>query len=237
MLPFFRKIRYKLAENNKFFKYSRYAIGEIVLVVVGILIALFINNWNEERKERIEEKELLEDLKQDLESNMELLSQNWSKESFRSSTIILEVLKNKTPYHDSLSKHFHLSRVFSDLSMSTSSYEALKNKGLEIVSSKPLRKKIINHFEISLKTMRERLFRIESSTRPDFQTFLYENFSVAPDGSLLIPNDYDALLENQTYFNIISHRRNFQRMINKMREEFEIEGQELLDDINSELTK
>ena len=50
MIPFFRKIRYRLAKDNQFFKYSRYAIGEIVLVVVGILIALQINNWNENRK-------------------------------------------------------------------------------------------------------------------------------------------------------------------------------------------
>lgn len=50
MLPFFRKIRYQLAQDNQFLKYSRYAIGEIVLVVIGILIALQINNWNEQHK-------------------------------------------------------------------------------------------------------------------------------------------------------------------------------------------
>jgi hypothetical protein len=50
MIPFFRKIRFQQAENNQFLKYSRYAIGEIVLVVIGILIALQINNWNEDRK-------------------------------------------------------------------------------------------------------------------------------------------------------------------------------------------
>ena len=50
MIPFFRKIRKKMADDNKLLKYSRYAIGEIVLVVIGILIALSINNWNEERK-------------------------------------------------------------------------------------------------------------------------------------------------------------------------------------------
>ena len=212
MINFFRKIRKKMADDNKPIQYMRYAIGEIALVVIGILIALAINNWNEDRKERIEEKELLEGLKQDLERNMELISQDWSKRAFRSCTIILEVLKNKSPYHDSIAIHFHNSRIFADLSMSTSSYEALKNKGLEIVSSKQLRKRIINHFEISLKTVRERLSRIELSSRPDFQTFLYENFSVAPDGSLLVPNDYNALLENQIYYNIISHRRHFQRM-------------------------
>ena len=50
MIPFFRKIRKTLADDNKPLKYFRYAIGEIVLVVIGILIALQINNWNENRK-------------------------------------------------------------------------------------------------------------------------------------------------------------------------------------------
>jgi len=70
MIPFFRKIRYKLAANNQFLKYSRYAIGEIVLVVIGILIALQINTWNEQRKNANEEtiilKSLIEDLKADI---------------------------------------------------------------------------------------------------------------------------------------------------------------------------
>jgi len=50
MIKFFRKIRYDLMEKNKTGKYLKYAIGEIVLVVIGILIALQINNWNENRK-------------------------------------------------------------------------------------------------------------------------------------------------------------------------------------------
>ncbi|MGB5203552.1 DUF6090 family protein [Eudoraea sp.] len=54
MFKFFRKIRFDLMEKNKTGKYLKYAIGEIVLVVIGILIALQINNWNEERKDRIE---------------------------------------------------------------------------------------------------------------------------------------------------------------------------------------
>ncbi len=51
MINFSRKTRKKLADDNKPLKYARYAIGEIVLVVIGILIALQINNWNEQLKQ------------------------------------------------------------------------------------------------------------------------------------------------------------------------------------------
>ena len=50
MIKFFRKIRRKLLTENKISKYLLYAIGEIILVVIGILIALQVNNWNEDRK-------------------------------------------------------------------------------------------------------------------------------------------------------------------------------------------
>jgi hypothetical protein len=54
MIKYFRKIRHKLLSENKLSKYLLYAIGEIVLVVIGILIALQINNWNEEKKHQKE---------------------------------------------------------------------------------------------------------------------------------------------------------------------------------------
>ncbi|MBT8306228.1 MAG: hypothetical protein KJN85_04770, partial [Maribacter sp.] len=53
MIKFFRKIRQQLLIENRTGKYLLYAIGEIVLVVIGILIALQINNWNEEKKVNI----------------------------------------------------------------------------------------------------------------------------------------------------------------------------------------
>ena len=70
MIPFFRKLRKQLADDNKPLKYLRYAIGEIVLVVIGILIALSINNWNEERKDAMLEKKYLESIRKELEINI-----------------------------------------------------------------------------------------------------------------------------------------------------------------------
>lgn len=68
MIKFFRKIRYDLMEKNKTGKYIKYAIGEIVLVVIGILIALSINNWNEKQKLIKNEKELIASLKKEITS-------------------------------------------------------------------------------------------------------------------------------------------------------------------------
>ena len=75
MIKFFRKIRQRLLSENKFSKYLLYAIGEIVLVVIGILIALSINNWNEDRKLKELKKEYLYSLKRDLTSNLSLLDE------------------------------------------------------------------------------------------------------------------------------------------------------------------
>jgi len=73
MIKFFRKIRQQLAYKNNVSKYFRYAIGEILLVVIGILIALSINNWNEQRKENIEEQAILKRLEKEFRSNKEQL--------------------------------------------------------------------------------------------------------------------------------------------------------------------
>jgi len=73
MIKFFRKIRYDLMDKNKTGKYLKYAIGEIILVVIGILIAVSINNWNENRKLQSEETILLKALKQDFLENKKRL--------------------------------------------------------------------------------------------------------------------------------------------------------------------
>lgn len=75
MLKFFRKIRQNLLSEGKTGKYLKYAFGEIILVVIGILIALQINNWNENRKNRLLEQQLLQALLIEFETNLVNLDQ------------------------------------------------------------------------------------------------------------------------------------------------------------------
>jgi len=83
-----------MADDNQFLKYSRYALGEIVLVVFGILIALQINSWNEDRLARLEEKRILANLHQEFEKNRILLDscRAANKKAFNNMRQIMELI-------------------------------------------------------------------------------------------------------------------------------------------------
>ena len=82
MIKFFRKIRQKLLSENKFSKYLLYAVGEIILVVIGILIALQINNWNEQQKRQQEQKVVLEALLGDFKTNKTLIQEGAKRHKY-----------------------------------------------------------------------------------------------------------------------------------------------------------
>lgn len=74
MAKIFRKIRQQLLLNNKVTKYLLYALGEILLVVIGILIALQVNNLNEQRKSNSKEKKHLTSLQNEMQNNLRIVN-------------------------------------------------------------------------------------------------------------------------------------------------------------------
>ena len=102
MIPFFRKIRKKMADDNRPLKYARYAIGEIVLVVIGILIALAINNWNEERMDNEELNQLFVKSQNELLRNISMA--NGIIEDYRQiDSLIYKVLSKEMNKEDYIS--------------------------------------------------------------------------------------------------------------------------------------
>ena len=104
MIKFFRKIRQNLIMENKTSKYFKYAIGEIVLVVIGILIALQINNWNQNRLDRNFENVMLKEVKNSLESDMEIYDIFVQRASAKKDGIqeLLQLIDSKKSYPDSV---------------------------------------------------------------------------------------------------------------------------------------
>ena len=108
MLRFFRQIRQRLLAENRFSKYLLYAVGEILLVVIGILIALQINNANEEGKDRMLEKELLTQMLEELRQDKLMLKDaiGMSSIALTSADYIRRAIIEKTPMNDSLAISF-----------------------------------------------------------------------------------------------------------------------------------
>jgi Family of unknown function (DUF6090) len=151
MIKFFRKIRQKLVTENlpngqagKFSKYILYAIGEIILVVIGILIAVSLNNWNQNREHVAKEIQILKEIKSeltlaliDLKDDTEDLQRN-----LNSAVIIYNSTLLKENYNDSLRIHFLLSIDREKFTAKQSAFESLKSVGLETISNDSTRAKI-----------------------------------------------------------------------------------------------
>ncbi|MDY2587944.1 hypothetical protein [Winogradskyella aquimaris] len=136
MIKFFRKIRQKLLSENKFGKYLTYAIGEIILVVIGILIALALNNWNSNRLSIDRNNTLLIKLSKELDLNIERAA---SLDSFDLNGGFKIKLKFTDSIFNLLDKNLatnHLDYITSDLifyintfNLNTSVFQELKNTG------------------------------------------------------------------------------------------------------------
>ena len=163
MIKFFRKIRQKLFTENptsakasagtKFGKYLLYAIGEIALVVIGILIALSVNNNNDERKLHELEIRSLKELKSALVLDLEDIEYNARrhKNAQLSADLILKALITDLPYHDSLSIHFERTTNITVFLPNLGPYQTLKARGLDLIENDSLRNEIAKYYEQDIK--------------------------------------------------------------------------------------
>ncbi|NNF75445.1 MAG: hypothetical protein HKN00_09690 [Flavobacteriaceae bacterium] len=132
MISFFKKLRHQLLHENKLSKYLIYAIGEIILVVIGILIALQINNWNNKRLLKADEQKSYLDIKRQITSDKnELLkvkayNDYYSKAYEYANKIIISGDRSRV---DSLALISMTLSQYSDFHRSGNIYETLVNSG------------------------------------------------------------------------------------------------------------
>jgi hypothetical protein len=150
MIPFFRKIRKKMADDNKPLKYMRYAIGEIILIVIGILIALSINNWNTNSKKKEYERFYIQGMINDIELDLINLNSRVTIDSLKvkSGKYLLNHFKNPTKKKDSLLLyHFSNTIPSTGYNLTDNVFEDLKSSGrLNYISNDALRKKIQDYY-------------------------------------------------------------------------------------------
>ena len=242
MIKFFRKIRKNLLSEGKTRKYLKYAIGEILLVVIGILIAVQINNWNESRKNSIEEKLILESLLENLkvakkQSESLILNEDIMK------TGLIQILgieaSNGKNIPMIITDSIFNSKIW-DLQSDKPTFNAyinLKNTNkLSLITDK----KINNNFtdlEFSLNRLNNILedrlnvhqIRIDDilENEINFIPLVKSNIpNVNIDNEL--PNDYDQILSNKRIRNLLGMKLTFTQDAINFRENLDVEIENLI---------
>lgn len=175
MLRFFRTIRRELFEHGRLRTYAGYAIGEIILVVAGILIALQINNANEARLEREKELRYLANLKVDLEYTIRELDRfiETRGQRIESGQQIIEYF-NGRPLEDLEDFGYHnvFVQTWQRYYQKINTYEELVNSGnLGIISSQEIKNALMD-----LDLLYEKMKGDEDHMRFDFEGYVYEPF-------------------------------------------------------------
>jgi len=209
MLKFFRRIRQHLLAEIKFSKYMLYATGEIVLVVIGILIALQINNWNDLRKLENRELVLLEELKLNLETNQANLERDIGLqiEGARHIDSLLYHLDHELPYDPSFSRHIQKGDYAPDVILTSSAFETLKSSGLVLIRSDSLRRQIIELFEVTYPYLMQETRRLEDQVWPAVVVPMLQKYLRSNEEGMPIPVDYKEMLNDKEFVNMWSYRR------------------------------
>lgn len=231
MLKFFRTIRKKLMEQNKIRTYIFYAIGEIFLVVIGILIALQVNNWNEQRKaENTSDITLLklytelEEAKSQVESSLEVnkMFLNWT-ENYLNSEAYIDTLKSKpgrifrlissasiTLDMPVLQKELSSEQLINDQSDLSLKLRNIKNEYDEAISIKLSAKDLWNNNVIG--------YFLDKRMLVDFNAWMTEkDFDTDAVVALLYDEDYKNLVAMSNSINIQLVNR-YERLLSHLEE-------------------
>lgn len=231
-------MRQRLLSESKFSKYLLYAIGEIVLVVIGILIALSLNNWNAEKSNRSKEIDLLAEMRQNLKADLTDCRYNigFCKRLHLGCSRVLNHLEDKTPFHDSLRVHYGNLFGGTVLTPNTSAYDHLEGLGFDLIQNDSLRRCIT-------KLYSERypyLGKVESGffmhlQMVDMGPQLYEKVITDTLWVSGYPMDVEALMEDQKFKGIVRMNIQTYEYMIRIYQGFEERILDLMGQIDTEL--
>jgi hypothetical protein len=203
MIKFFRTIRQNLISEGKTVNYLKYAIGEIILVIIGILIALSINNWNEHRKLKIEEHNSLIDLRTEIVSNIEALTKTIvsHQKSYDGAKKLKDLFNDRAAFDNMPDSIFH-SNYFQMVNNATFDpklgiLKSLISSGkINTLSNKELLYSI-SSLEDEIKDALEDQVKIDEQM-PDYIRSIHVNSAVIIDGKFQ-GQDYKSRYENPEF--------------------------------------
>jgi len=206
MIIFFRKIREYLLSEGKTGKYIKYAFGEIILVVIGILIAVQINNWNTEVQIRKLEEKYLTEIRNNLQLDLPDVHFNidFNEQRLKSNEFVLSYLNKEIDYSDSLKYHFSNLMFTARTLPNTSAFENLKARGLEIISNDSLRQSITTLYSFTFANLMD--FEKQDDHAFQYQVFIPEvskALKIAAIWGNAEPINDEGIFENHEFKNAL----------------------------------
>jgi len=245
MIKFFRHIRQTLIMENKTGKYLKYAIGEIVLVVIGILIALQVNNWNEELKIKNEEKSTLEKLFNESGQIVNYLNEVCNKYDNLISIIDKSAIALNTKTLNGMQEEefafgVYSTAYFEAISPPKSTFEELNNTGkINHIQSDYVRKSISAYYS-ELEYINTQLVYFRNQyTKPvevAGKDFVYEYDSIS-DGKLKPIIHFDNLANNNLFISNHVKALRDQIVFNESRKKLLEFAKNMQQELNRELNK
>jgi hypothetical protein len=199
-------------------KWPEYLL-EILVLIIGIYGAFELENWGDNRARKQEELEILKGCRTELVADLQEIELNMSdlNKSVRSLNILIWSLENDLPYHDSLASHFNYMFLPIHFVHSTSTFETLRSKGLDIVRNDSLRSKLINlydsQYEFFIQGEAEELDQVQYCMNYLLPTRFESswNFGTNSDPSFdgeMVPLDYESLKSDDEFLHFIKTQRN-----------------------------
>ncbi len=179
MIKFFRKIRQNMIKENKASKYLLYAIGEIILVVIGILIALSINNWNQERVSKNKAYSYLNQINNDLSLDLKFYKYSINRASERI-RVFDNVVKSDFKNDTLITKLGSIITLNSDPREFGNSYSSFVNSGdIDLIEDKALIAKLHDYYNricpsYNSASEYHKTFNVQNVEGPLLQTLVME---------------------------------------------------------------
>lgn len=199
----------------------RYAVGELALIVAGVLIALAATSWYEDQVQRRDEILILEQLRETLSDDLRDINAQWeiTRERERYLTALVEHLESGSPYTADLGVKFQALIGWRIVKLTTGPFEALKVQGYRTISNASLRDKLIAFYEdhyarLEYNLNLDRDFAIEKVQPYFFRNFLMDTASSTDvDGGVQawVPIDYDKIRSEQYIANLCRFRADLLR--------------------------
>ncbi|MGK0413274.1 MAG: hypothetical protein ACJA1B_001477 [Polaribacter sp.] len=220
MIEIFRNIRKNLLIENKTSKYFKYAIGEIILVVIGILIALQINNWNENQKTKTTEIYVLNEILNNLNEDGIILSEIVEQRQKAKTSVadMLNYLQTEDINKDILEKDMLRFLTFERYFPINNAYEVLKSKGLQLSNNK-LTTQISRYYDYEQKKMNGSILDIENAILSILEDRLgIARFieSLTLNETITITNYDNDQLKKEIYREIVPFKNNNTGTLNKL---------------------